>query len=413
MIMWAPILNSNITKIADKKICEIYNVITFDDNISRDKDISLMGGRTGKIIFQYYYGKYINDRNIMDLALINLKEIMFELNQIKYNHDFCSGLSGILWGIEHILNLDLFKYSKSLIQISELDKSIIELLLIDLKNGNIDFLYGSIGSCTYLLEKYNSTVTKEIFSQVLMEIEAIAVQSNDYIKWSSDEIAKVSPGQITNQYFLSIPHGNLSVLNLLSIFYRNSILKEKCKILIDGNINWIKQLQNSKSNVSLFPISDNIGNQYSRLAWCYGDLGVANSLLLTADNIDNLELRNFAIEIALHTCKRILVENTGIIDSGICHGASGVAHIYNRLYQVTKISEFKVSANYWFEHVLNISEFKDGYAGYKTWNHGSGAWELDYSLIEGICGVGLTLICANSNIEASWDRCFSISHKNC
>jgi hypothetical protein len=72
----------------------------------------------------------------------------------------------------------------------------------------------------------------------------------------------------------------------------------------------------------------------ARPAWCYGDPGVAGALLVGARATGSAAWEDEALALGHGVAARPF-EQTGIIDALLCHGASGVAHVLNQLYQPT------------------------------------------------------------------------------
>ena len=193
----------------------------------------------------------------------------------------------------------------------------------------------------------------------------------------------------------------------------DSSSKDKAKTILEQSVKFI--LSNKLDNKeSIFPsiceIVDDEKQISSRLAWCYGDLGISIALWQAGDALKDESIKQDAIDICLHTIKRKTKEETKVVDAGICHGSSGIALIYNRMYFYTGIKEFKEAANYWIRETLNLATFKDGLAGYKSYqSEQTGGWKNDYSLLEGVSGIGLALLSHISNEEPYWDRCLLLS----
>lgn len=95
-----------------------------------------------------------------------------------------------------------------------------------------------------------------------------------------------------------------------------------------------------------------------------------------------------------------------MIGAGFCHGYVGVAHIFNRVYQLTKIVKFKDAASFWYKETLSFAKFNNGYAGYMTYKNG---WQLELGLIQGFAGIGLSLISVTSSQASKWDECLLLS----
>ena len=147
----------------------------------------------------------------------------------------------------------------------------------------------------------------------------------------------------------------------------------------------------------------------SRLAWCYGDLGISVALWHASQALGRKDWEQEAIDTILHASKRRgLVEN-GVVDAGLCHGTAGIAHIFNRMHGYTGLEELKEASNYWFAETLKMARFEDGLAGFKAWQGNERGWVNEPGLLEGIAGIGLALISAVSDIEPAWDECLLLS----
>ena len=107
----------------------------------------------------------------------------------------------------------------------------------------------------------------------------------------------------------------------------------------------------------------------TRLAWCYGEPGVS------------LALWHAGVAPDLAWTSRI--DDTTVIDAGLCHGAAGVAHICNRFYQATGDPAHRDAARAWIERLL-------------TYPHDGTA------LLTGAAGVGLVLAAALGSVEPVW-----------
>jgi hypothetical protein len=95
------------------------------------------------------------------------------------------------------------------------------------------------------------------------------------------------------------------------------------------------------------------------------------------------------------------------VDAGICHGAAGNGHLFNRLYQATGEPVFRDAALSWFDRALGFREEGQGVGGYRMWVPGAEGelgWRSDPGFLTGSAGVGLCLLAAASPVEPEWDR---------
>ena len=94
-----------------------------------------------------------------------------------------------------------------------------------------------------------------------------------------------------------------------------------------------------------------------------------------------------------------------------CHGSAGLAHIFNRFYQVTHDELFAGASRYWIDQSVQYRKPGSGVAGYTVWTADKDGEIVSlgrHGLIEGIAGVGLTYLAALSTVEPSWDRIFLV-----
>src|SRR5262249_30350792 len=104
----------------------------------------------------------------------------------------------------------------------------------------------------------------------------------------------------------------------------------------------------------------------SRVAWCYGDLGVSAALLRASRCVDEPRWEKEAIAIARKEATRF-DDTTGIRDAGLCHGTAGVAHIFNRMFQATGDVLLGDASRFWFERTLMMRQDGAGIAGYRVY----------------------------------------------
>jgi lantibiotic modifying enzyme len=147
-----------------------------------------------------------------------------------------------------------------------------------------------------------------------------------------------------------------------------------------------------------------------RLAWCYGDLGVAVTLWRAGITLNREDIKIFADKVLIDTTQRKNLNQNFIVDAGLCHGTAGIAHIYNRMYNYTKVERYKETSLYWIKQTLKMAKHHDGLAGFKVWRPiDLGGIQNDPGLLEGVAGIGLALISAVYRIEPKWDECLLLS----
>ena len=213
-------------------------------------------------------------------------------------------------------------------------------------------------------------------------------------------------------YNLALSHGISSIIIFLSRVIKCGMINEKVMEILSCAINYMLLQQKDFSQFgSYFPnyILTNSANSLSksRMAWCYGDLGIGIALWQAGKAIDKPEWKEKGLEIILKSTQRRNYNDSMVIDAGICHGTAGIAMLFRRMYLETGRNEFKEATSYWIQQTLNFSNFEDGLVGYKTLLRDG--WICDYSLLTGIAGVGLVLFSYLENDLQNWDELFLLS----
>jgi hypothetical protein len=78
---------------------------------------------------------------------------------------------------------------------------------------------------------------------------------------------------------------------------------------------------------------------------------------------------------------------------GLCHGAAGIGHLYNRMYQATGDGRLAAHARTWLRNAMVMHR-----------EQGASPPALDPSLLSGSAGVGLALLAGATSTVPSWDR---------
>jgi len=400
---WDSLLTTKAKKIAIAKIDEIAIILSRSaENIN---DIALMGDGAGLALFLAYYGRYKGSKEHQNCCN-NVVEMILGLSISNEPYfPFAGGISGMCWTVQH-LNDNGFIEADIDELFSDLDAPMKDIMLRYMNESDYgyDFLHGSIGIAFYLLKRKNikcRAYVELLFNE--LKKKAIVDDKNKTVKWESPAMVAF--------YDFGLAHGLATIVNFLSRYIDIIEDKEIPSKLLRGLIKFMRHNeQDPKIFNSYFPSKldeRDFAPNPSRLAWCYGDLGIGISLFRASETLDDYELKTYSLKILSHAVTRIDPNDTKVEDAGLCHGAMGNALIFNRLYNMTGQEEFKKSAVYWYDVGLDMGIHKDGLAGYKAIH--SGNLVNDSTFLNGITGIGLSLISAVSNIEPRWDECLLIS----
>jgi lantibiotic biosynthesis protein len=274
---------------------------------------------------------------------------------------------------------------------------------------DFDLIRGLVGLGVYALERVDTPAGRECAARILGHLEACAEPRQSGLAWHTApslmfdwQRARYPRGY----YNLGVAHGIPGVLALLARFIHQGIEAGRARALLDGGLRYLRAAV-PPGDGARFPshlVEDREPLRPTRLAWCYGDLGVAVALLWSARATREPAIEAEALDLALRTTARRDVEKE-VFDAGVCHGAAGIAHLYNRLFQATHDERFAEAARFWIEAALGMRTPGSGFGGFATpATRGSLSATPDPRLLTGAAGIALVLIGAASDLEPVWDR---------
>lgn len=336
-------------------------------NSCSDKNISLLSGSTGQLLFLVYYHLYIE--NIDHEIDRFLTTYIYELTNKVHGFSYCNGISGVLLGLEMINKLGEITFDTSSIK-NNYKEICIKLGKLQIQEGHCDVLHCGLG----ILKPFWDI--EDVRRTILISLSNL-VENDSAIKWLSD-------GMKGSNYSLS--HGWAGFLayicQLYKVYPSNStadLIKQVSYNLIDWSYLGEKYIDHS---FKMFQKDEIIG---SRLAWCYGDLGISVSLYNAGLCIEDHYLIELSSYVLCKHATNILNEYSNLNDACLCHGTSGVAMIYLYMFKKTGNKLFGDAATYWIDKT--ISYYKQGYKFFQN-----NQYEDDYTMLNGLCGVGLALI---------------------
>jgi len=391
-----------------QKVDLIANCIFSHNQYSQNEPFGLFDGSCGQLLFLLYYSNFSKNKRHILLVESFAERILQQFITSVNSHTFCSGLSGILYLFDFLLENDCIDIDVSYAQ-PMLDNYLADKMRQNIQQNYYDFMHGALGVGLYFLKKKtNPEYIWEIINFLYQTAEK-DVDKQTY-KWKSFVLVNKKN---CAAYNLAMSHGIISIIIFLTRVVKSGIHSEKIVNMIVYTINYIlSQEKDYLKFGSYFPSFILINSQEcvlkSRLAWCYGDLGIGLALWQAGNVLEKTEWEEKGLNILIQSTKRKILSDTFILDAGICHGSAGITMIYRRMYLETGIKEFKEAQEYWKNQTLNFSQFKDGLVGYKTFEKDK--WNSnDYSLITGISGIGLVLLSCLDNNKQDWDEIFLLS----
>jgi hypothetical protein len=336
------------------------------------------------------------------------------------------GLCGIGWTMEHVGQLLVGDASADAVEgeaddlLEDVDRLVMRRLERRSWPGPYDLISGLVGIGVYSLERLPRPLAVKTLELVVRHLDDLSETSNEGITWHSppQHLPVWQRNVCPNGYYnLGVAHGVPGVVAFLGELIVAEIEPVRVSRLLDGAVRWLLARERPSGTTSRFSswfVPGQEGRD-SRLGWCYGDLGIASTLYHTARRLQREEWLEWA-GVRLDRCLAWPIEKTKIQDPALCHGAVGVGHIFNRIYQNDGSGRYKEVAIDWYERALMMWQCGNGTDAFQASQRMSGPRTLseprpvlNTSFLAGSTGIALALLAATTAVEPSWDRLLLLS----
>jgi hypothetical protein len=422
---WQAILEGGLKDRARKSADTILEALSA---LERDHDWSpsLAGGTAGLAILHGYLAQTGGREDHAVAAVRCLQRAIAAAADHPESASLYGGLTGVGWALAHLQGrVPGFDGEDEL---AEIDQLLLDHLAQTPWPDTYDLIDGLVGFGVYALERGEAPPAAcapvrprtgrqaargtragavACLGRVIDRLAEMAEQLSDGITWASRE--EWLPLEYRNRYparyyNLGLAHGVPGVVALLGHACAAGVGSAKARPLLDGTVRWLLAQQTPQGFRSGIGV-DNL-NRPARLAWCYGDPGVAAALLWASRCVGEPAWEREARAIACRAARRP-AEQSGVVDAGVCHGAAGLGHLFNRMFQATGEACLADAARFWFERTLQMQRPGRGVGGYEAWEPDETedrTWVADPGLLTGAAGIALALLAATSLIEPAWDR---------
>jgi hypothetical protein len=415
---WKPLLTGPLAEQAAQSVREIAAALPGLD-AREGLSASLAGGQAGQSLFYAYLALYTAEPAAADRAADLLEQAADTLASVPLPPSLYAGFPGVAWAMEHLRGR-LFEEDEEGEDgedpLQEIDDALLGAVGRSPWQGDYDLIGGLAGLGVYALERLPHGSAALLLEQVVERLAELAKPFDEGVSWFTppEHLPEWQREIHPNGYYnLGLAHGVPAVVAVLAGAVAARVATAKARPLLDGAVAWLLARRYAPGVGSCFGTSYNLGETPvpSRLAWCYGDAGVAAALLAAARAAGEPEWERQALEVALTAATRDAA-TAYINDAGLCHGAAGLGHLFNRMYQTTGEERLATAARSWFERALALRAPGEPVAGYRAFQvepGGEPTWRADPGFLEGATGVGLALLGAVSAVEPAWDRILLVS----
>ena len=317
---------------------------------------SLASGRAGQALFFAYLSLAGHGEDCSERALALLDEATDAVAAIPMTDSLYSGFPGIAWVTDHLRGrLFTDEETGGAAEESDVDSALLGALDASAWRGEYDLINGLTGIGVYALEGAPRPGAAACLERV---IECLAERAGD----SPEGAAWFSPPETlpafqradypAGLFNLGVSHGAAGVVGLLGAACRAG-RAASAGPLLERAMAWLLARRQEPGASFCFPHfhAPGVAPRPSRLAWCYGDAGMAAVLWIAARAAGEPAWERAAREVALAAAARP-PETARVQDAGLCHGAAGLAHIFGRLARDMGEERLGVAARVWLQRAL-------------------------------------------------------------
>lgn len=328
-------------QIAQKK--NLIGEYLLDFDIDYTDRVGIMNGLSGVgLLLSLFYRNTGNERYLdklnQTIVLINEKIYCGKETMVSY----CSGIAGYAWLILYLKEIDVIEVEID-DYLSDIDTVLLHHLKSMIEKKQFDSLHNAVGIGFYFLKRGRFAIVESIIDGLYGD----RIDLYGYLTWS-----RINTQNNKEIIDFGLAHGIPGTLLFLYKCYLHHVSPAKCSEMIMDNISLMLNYINFSGFPSFFPsvieidklLGYDSSQNVSRLAWCYEDLTALYVLLHLSQSFPiKTDITNMLENVA----QRRFYAETLVNDAGFCHGASGIAHIFNRLYLQTDNTVFGESRNYW------------------------------------------------------------------
>jgi lantibiotic biosynthesis protein len=368
-------------------------------------DASLASGAAGLAVCSGQLARTRSDQQAADTALTHLEEAIGMLATEPLTSSLYSGFIGIAWAVELV---DQLLGVEGEYRDAEIDDVLSTLLQRYPDHAPYDLINGLTGLGVYALARWPRLGAVACVLGVVEQLAKRARHDSAGVFWWTPVPRRHPywPGGVD----LGVAHGIAGVIPFLARVHRLGLAQGTVRPLLDGAVSWLLAHMVDTASGPTVPyfVTKGVEPAPARSAWCYGDPGVAAALLLAAQDVGEPAWAAAATGLAVRAAARPH-DQTGVTDAGLCHGSAGLAHLFNRMYEMTAEPALAEAARFWIERTLELCPVtgpgRDATFTDTRWPACQGS-----GLLEGTAGVALAMEAASTTVEPLWDQMLLVSN---
>lgn len=405
---------NSATQIKDELNNLLYKLGDYDySNTWGEMGSSLFNGFPGISLFMYHLYLYTSDEKYYNKS--------FQLFEKGFNHlqpidlSFSHGATGVMW------LLNYYKQQKAFdVPFNDLLNQFDNLLLqkINEDNSYIDPMHGLLSIANYLFSR-GTPLSQTLLLKILDVLDKNKMVVDQGITWKTMPLKPEDVNMVPHFNF-GYAHGIGAILYFLALYIHHGIEVAKCSWLFDKALAFFLSFEDPEDN-TLFPSlaydPDPAKRDYKksyRIAYCYGDLGIASGLMAAGKLMNNTRVLDIAHRIATRIAPIAIQVIDGIDEPGLCHGAAGNGYMFFNLFCTFGDVIYKDAALLQYKKLLDLRREDTGVCGYSSldYDHQQKKFfqKKDAGFINGTSGAGLSIISFLTNNQINgWNKILLLS----
>jgi class I lanthipeptide synthase len=422
---WIPLLEepmvtlvrASVERVAERLAQEVHK---------RPASFSLAEGSAGYALTLAYLSECLDRPDLMTEARIAWDATVEGLSQSSTTPALHAGFCGPAWVAAHLGPRLVGDFDDD--SFEDVDSALVAHLETTPWYPNYDLIGGLVGFGVYALERWPDGHSGRILELVVVRLTSLSENVDEGVTWTTPGgmVQRLQQDKAPQGYQnLGLAHGIPGIIAFLALANRAQPLRQDAVHALEGGVEWLLCRQQPHASGLRYPAWQlygedrvDVSRDGSRLAWCYGDLGVAAALHVAGECYARGDWSREALELA-RNCTSVAFTDTGIRDQGICHGTAGVAHLFARMANASGDEALREAARFWLRKTLEMRVAGEGIDGYVTVRAKSLDVEraediefeqlADAGFLSGAAGVALALGASFSSIAPAWDRTLLLS----
>lgn len=376
--------------------------------IPENRGIGLMGGKAG-VLLCLLYGTSPEEQNDYFAERVGLlvNSLINEINERESSGYTLKELIESLHALSKLAKDGLVEIDDTIFR--ETSGEINHHLLTLSSVSNFDNLHGAFYVLKYLIDSGELTTdTYDKFLTVFLE------------NFFTDGEVNIKPVRFSafndnTAMNYSLSHGLAGKISILDSLVRskNDVKLHSVLVKLIEHFLSLSRFENIDNGRAVFPSllksTSDLDFGPTRLAWCYGDLCSASTMLRVSSRLANNNYLTKCEMVLESLAKRRGLSNNGITDAPFCHGTAGVSYVFHKLYIQTGVNIFKEASDYWEAETETFYKMNKDIKALRLSNRR----ELEndsncVGFLEGYAGIYLALSAKKYNCF-SWDSTIFLS----